>query len=150
MALTFQEEKLRSVLEEIKPLLKKHWQEIARNKEIIPLEPDYETYAALEREYKLCICTARDAEKLVGYAVYIYDRQLHYPVLWAESDIFWIDQSSRRPRAAHRLLQFAEESLKRRGVRVIHTRTKLAHPAAGRVLESLGHVPIEMVYAKVL
>lgn len=150
MALTFQEERLSECLEEAKPLLAKHWQEIALHKDTIPLAPDYPRYFQLEREQKLCVCTARHDGKIVGYAVYIYDRQLHYPVFWAESDIFYVDPECRRPRVAHRLLQFAEESLKRRGVRVAHSRVKIAHPAAGRVLESIGHIPVEIVYAKVL
>lgn len=151
MALTFQEERLSDCLDEAKPLLKKHWEEIARNKEIIPLAPDYERYFALERDQMLCVCTARDDGAVVGYAVYIYERPLNYPVLWAESTVIYMDMADRRPRVALRLLKFAEESLKRRGVRVVHSRVKIAHPALGRILEKcLGYTPIETVYAKVL
>lgn len=150
MALTFQTERLSECLEEAKPLLARHWQEIALNKDIIPLAPDYQRYFSLERDQKLCVCTARDEGRIVGYAVYVYDRQLHYPVLWAESDIFYVDPDLRRPRVAHRLIGFTEEELKHRGVRVMHSRAKIEHPAAGRVLESMGHKPIETVYAKVL
>lgn len=150
MALTFQTERLSECMEEAKPLLKNHWQEVALNKDIIPLVPDYHGYFALEREQKLCVCTARDDGKIVGYAVYVYDRQINFPVLWAESNICYLDPQSRRPRAAHRLLEFTEESLKRRGVRVMNTGVKNDHPALGRVLESMGHKPIETVYAKVL
>lgn len=148
--ISFQEERLSECLDEAKPLLVQHWEEIARNKEKIPLSPDYDRYFLLERAQKLCVCTARDDSKLVGYATYVYDRQINYPVLWAEANVLYLDPQSRRPRAAHRLLEFAEESLKRRGVRVMHSGVKNEHPALGRVLEALGHKPIETVYAKVI
>lgn len=147
----FQEERFADVIGEAMPLLERHWEEIARNRDTIPLRPDYVRYAALDERGHLLICTARSGPRLVGYAVYLVDRAAHYvTTLWATSDIFWVAPEHRSGRTGFRLLQFAEGSLKSRGVTVMQTRAKNDHPAAGRLLEHLGHVPIETVYAKVL
>jgi hypothetical protein len=151
VTLEFFVERYADVVGEARPLLERHWDEIARNKESIKLSPDWVRYAALAERNQLLICTARAGARLVGYALYFIAPQIHYrETMWAESDIFWIAPEFRRPTAALRLFAFAEDQLRARGVVVMHTRAKNAHPAAGRVLEHLGHEPIETVYAKVL
>ena len=151
MAIAFQVERYADVIGDIKPLIVRHWEEIARNRDTIKLEPDYARYLALDERGQLLICTARDGGRMIGYAIYFVDFQIHYSkTRWAESDVFWIDPELRLPTAALRLFQFVEEQLLERGVMVVHTRAKNAHPAAGRLLEHLGHTPIETVYAKVL
>jgi GNAT superfamily N-acetyltransferase len=151
MAIAFRTERYADVIGDIKPLLVRHWEEIARNRDTIKLDPDYALYATLDERGQLLICTARDGGRLVGYAIYFTFFQIHYrKTRWAESDIFWIDPELRLPTVALRLFKFCETELRTKGVTVLHTRAKNAHPAAGRLLEHLGHTPIETVYAKVL
>jgi GNAT superfamily N-acetyltransferase len=151
MAIAFRTERYADVIGDIKPLLVRHWEEIARNKDTVKLDPDYTLYATLDERGQLLICTARDGDRLVGYAIYFTFFQIHYrKTRWAESDIFWIDPELRLPTVALRLFKFCETELRAQGVKVLHTRAKNAHPAAGRLLEHLGHTPIETVYAKVL
>lgn len=151
--LTFKEERFSEVIGEAMPLLKRHWGEIARNRDSIPLRPDYVRYAALEERGQLLICTARSDNRLVGYVVYFVfpHGHIHYVGMpWAESDIYWVDPELRRDGIASELFQLAERELKKRGVVGIHTRAKNDHPAAGALLKHLGHTPIETVYAKVI
>lgn len=151
MALTFQEEKLATCLEEAKPLLERHWAEIARNKDRVPFAPSYSRYHKLEALQGLCICTARNDGILVGYAAFFVDFAFHYSkTKWAECDVVWISPDMRRPRTALRLIEFSIERLKARGVEVVHIRAKDAHPALGRILKHISFDPIETVYAKVL
>lgn len=150
-AVSFARESFVTCFEEAKPLLEAHWQEIARNKDIIPLVPNEAAYLKSEDLGILRIYTGRRDGDLVAYACYFVTAGLHYhTTLWGTCDIFWIHPSARVPRLADRLFDFVESQLRSDGVLMMHTRTKIAHPAAGRILERRGHVPIEINYAKLL
>ena len=71
MTIKYQQEFLSTVVEDIKPLLKEHWEEIALNKEKIKLNPDWDTYEELEHQGRLKVFTARQDGSLVGYFVII-------------------------------------------------------------------------------
>lgn len=149
--LTFQVERYADTIEEAKPLLTRHWDEIARNKDIVPLDPDYPRYDLLEKHGKLRAFTIRDSGQLAGYAVYIVDTHLHYRTIkWAISDIFWTDPAVRATPAIIWLLRFVERELAKERPIVMHTTYKDAHPGPGIVLAKLGHTLIEHGYAKVL
>lgn len=151
MEVTFQQEELSNILEELKPLLERHWQEVARNKDLVPLNPEYSAYLSMGRKKYLRVYTARLGEKLIGYAIYFVRPHGHYKDhLWALSDIFWLDPESRGHGAGKGLFQFVENQLRDEGVTSMHTTSKVEHPAAGRVLEGLGHTLIEYGHAKIL
>lgn len=139
---------------EIRDLIGEHWEEIAMNRDVIPLKPDWVRYAAMDERGQLLICTAREpGGLLVGYAIYFLapHGHLHYSATpWAESDIFYLVPEKRGVGTAALLMNYAEHCLRERGISVMHTRTKIAHPSAGALLEHLGHSPIETVYAKYL
>jgi integrase len=140
-------------IDEALPLLQQHYEEIALNKDITPLEPNWSAYVFLEQQSLLHIVTARDeGGKLVGYSAYILaKRNLHYAFSIAESDIFYLDPAHRKGLNGAHLLRFAEKSLRMIGVERIVTKTKLApEHDLGLLLERLGFTPIERVYSKVL
>lgn len=151
MSTIYQTEKFSDVIEESLPLLRKHWLELARNQDKIPLEINVDGYKTLERLGLLKIFTVRESSHLIGYAAYVINYHPHYKTTkFANSDIFWVDPTHRGKTVGVRLFKFIEEQLKLEGVDVMHTSYKLAHPAAQRVLDFLGHNPIEMTYEKVL
>jgi len=151
MTVEFKRERFQDVYLESKPLLERHWEEIARNKDFIKLVPDVKKYEASENMGILRCLTARENGILIGYAVYFVTPHLHYSNnLWAFCDIIWIAPEHRKGMLGIRLIRFVEQFLKDEGVHVIHTIAKLAHPALGKILGHLGHNPIETVYAKVL
>ena len=67
----YKEETYSQVIDEIKPLLEDHWEEIALNKEVIKLNPNYEMYEKLCNAGVMRIVTARDDGKLIGYCICI-------------------------------------------------------------------------------
>lgn len=148
---TFQEETFEACFDEAEPLLRAHWAEIARNRDRVPLAPNVAAYVTAEAAGILCIVTARNAGALVGYTADMVARPPHYSeTVFAESDIFWLAPEYRGRGVGLRLMLAREEALRRRRTLIVHTRTKLAHPAAGRLLSHLGHEPIETVFSKVL
>lgn len=140
-----------AIVDEIAPLLIKHWREIARNRDRIKLNPDYRVYTALGQQKRVRIFSARIDGVLCGYAIYFVKNHPHYKDhTWAVSDIFWIDPDMRGCGVGRGLFKFVEESLRMEGVHVMHTTSKSAHPAARQLLDSLGHELIEYGHAKVL
>jgi GNAT superfamily N-acetyltransferase len=151
IAVTYQCERFDDVIDEVTPHLLRHWDELARNKDEIPLEPDYDAYSALDKAGRLLICTCRDGGKIAGYACYfILPRHPHYNAPWAIADIFWLAPEYRRLHIGTGIFQSLEQALRARGVLVMHTTFKVEHPAAGYLLQSMGHVLIEHGYAKFL
>lgn len=149
---TIQEERFEQCFDEAAPLIRAHWAEIARNKDKVPLAPNVGRLVQAEEAGALCIVTARDNGVLVGYASDFVASHVSYSeTLFGESHIFWLAPEYRaRGRIGMRLLMAREDALRARRAVIVHTRSKLAHPAAGRLLVHLGHEPIETVFSKVL
>jgi GNAT superfamily N-acetyltransferase len=74
---------------------------------------------------------------------------LHYKhVLVAEDDVFYLTPTMRGRGIGQRMREFAVETLKERGVRLVLARVKPSIPQPH--LEKLGYSVMETVYAKVL
>lgn len=148
--LTFAVEPFAAMIEEAKPLLSRHWEELALDKEQIHLAPDWERYARLEAEGALSVVTVRENGKLVGYSWMIIQRGLHYSdVLEAYMDIYWIAPEVRGRFGGRRLFHTVEAELKRRGVIRVHVGSKL-HRDSSRLFRALDYVPIELWFSKLL
>ena len=139
-----------SVIDEIKPLLDLHYEEIAYWKGDIPLEPDFGVYQALEKAGILKIFTARMGGDLIGYAIYLYrEKHPHYSTsAWLVSDIVFVEPRHRNFGVGHGLMEFVETEARKMGVDVLMTGTKMNHPELGALLTFMGHEPIDMIYGK--
>lgn len=143
-------ENLAKVRREIEPLLEEHWQEIALNKDIIKLNPDWRQYAKLDEINALRIYTARKDEKLMGYFVIVVSKSLHYrDHLFANNDIIFLTKPARKGLTGFKLIKFAMESLQAEGVTKLHVNTK-THQPFDPIMERLGFEEIETVFSKVL
>ena len=150
MPITYQQEFLVTTEKDARPLLEKHWQEIAVNKEHIKLNPDWEAYADLEASGNLKIFTARDGNALVGYFVVFVRNHIHYKDhLFAHNDILFLSEPYRKGFTGIKLIKFAEECLKADGVSVLTVNTKIHKPFDG-VLQRLGFNHVENIYSKLL
>lgn len=149
--ITYQQESLVTSKADAIPLLEKHWEEIALNKDKIKLNPDWDAYANLEDAGVLKIFTARDAgNKLVGYFVVFVKAHIHYKDhLFSYNDIIFVDQDYRKGFTSIRLMKFAERCLKADGVGVMIVNTKM-HKPFDSLLIWLGYKHIENIYSKVL
>lgn len=143
-------ENLAKVRREIEPLLEEHWKEIALNKEIIKLNPDWEGYARLDGINALRIYTARKDDKLIGYFVVMVSKSLHYrDHLFANNDIIFLTKAARKGLTGVKLIKFAIDSLAAEGITKLHINTK-AHQPFDAILERLNFEEIERVYSLVL
>jgi GNAT superfamily N-acetyltransferase len=148
--ISYQEERFQDVIDEAMPLLKKHWEEIALNKDSVPLDPDIEMYNGMSDQGMLHITTARDDGVLIGYAAYFIMPNLHYRSLKVgESDIFWLEPAYRKGMIGTKMLVTAEMQMEAKGVNFIVNKVKL-HYDIGAVFERLGYKPFERLYSKKL
>jgi len=172
-SISFRREILGQVRPEVRMLLQKHWEEVALNKDRITLDIDEAFYDAMENAGALRIYTVREAGHLLGYAVFFVKPHPHYRTkIWAVSDIIWMERRLRtrrdifsriwrklrhivRPQlvcatVGARFIAFIEASLREEGVAVMHTHSKVEHPALARVLRYLGHQHTEQGHSKYL
>jgi GNAT superfamily N-acetyltransferase len=148
--ITYQQESLVTTKEDARPLLEKHWEEIALNKDTIKLNPDWDAYADLEDVGILKIFTARSDGNLIGYFVVFVRSHIHYKDnLFAYNDILYLDKDYRKGFTGAKLMKFAEKCLKEDGVSVLVVNTK-RHKPFDVLLSWLGYKHIENIYSKVL
>jgi len=140
------------IVRELPSLFERHWQELALNKDTIPLEPNWDRYFELAATGALHVMTARSDGVLVGYIFNIVGPHLHYrSTPHAQIEMFWLDPAYRGGTFALRWLKANEAEMKKLGAKRIIVAVK-NHYLAGRVgniFRRLGYLPIETVYSKV-
>lgn len=148
--ITYQVEQYTSAIDEMKELYQEHWEEIAGDKDVIKLNPNYETYAQMASLGFIHLVTVRDEENLVGYHLSLVYPHLHYmDSLTAFTDIFFLKKEYRKGRVGINLFKYMEHSLRAKKVQKIYMGTKLKLDI-GNLLERLGYTPIERLYTKIL
>jgi len=137
-----------SVYEEMQELIVDHWEEIAVNKDKIKLNPDWEFYRKVADEGYLGVYTVRSDSKLVGYFIVVAIANPHYKDhIFATNDILFLRKEYRKGLTGVKLLKFAEQDLKTKGISVIVINTKV-HIPFDKVLERLKYNLTERVYSK--
>jgi GNAT superfamily N-acetyltransferase len=130
-------ERYADVIEDLRPLLGAHHEELALYRDSIPLDPDFETYQKLNDMGLIRAYTVRLGGALIGYAIFsIIARHLHYRHRWAINDILWIHPDHRNFGIGTELCDVFEEDLRRDGPVVIHIETKDHEPALAMLLRS--------------
>ena len=135
-------------LAEIKVLLPLHYEELALNKDHVPLDPQYEIYLERERQGGTIFVTLRDAGAMIGYFIGFVSPGLHYQTcLTCIMDIFYVQKDKRNGTAGIRLFRAVEEELKRRGVQRWFMGSKI-HADASALFKRIGAEPVETYYSK--
>lgn len=124
-----------------------HYEEIAADKDRMPMRPDIKRFEALEAEGQLQVLVAREAGKMVGYAVFIVSPHPHYAdVLCGFEDAYFLTKSLRKGWAGIKLLRESIRLLKARGVKRVFVHTK-KHKNLGAVLKHLGLSHSDEIYS---
>jgi GNAT superfamily N-acetyltransferase len=140
MSITYQVETFDQVVEDIKPMIQHHYEEIATDKHVKPLDPDWGKYQAMEEAGVLRIFTARDHVEpvlevpevppvLVGYFISVVSPGLHYQqTMMALNDIMYVAPGYRGSTVGYRLIKHAAEDLKNLGVHILTIHMKTDYP----------------------
>ncbi len=135
-------------LDELKPLFELHYDMLALDQDRVPLDPQYDVYAAHEAAGELSFVTLRADGALVGYWVSFVCPALHYRgCKTASMDMWFIHPDHAGGTAPLRLIRAVETELRRRGVQRWFASEKL-HTPCGRLFEAVGMEEVEATYAK--
>jgi hypothetical protein len=148
-AARFARETVEQVQDEIKALMVLHWTEVGHYRDL-PLDPDFERYALVEKAGLLRIYTARaqflEKDSLRGYVIYIVGPGIHYrQTLFAVQSTLYLHPAYRAGLQGARFIRWTETQLEEQdGIQVIHHHVKAKHDprraaAFMRMLERRGY-----------
>lgn len=143
-AVCFAVEPFKAAYAEARPLMVRHWNEIAKNKHLMRLNPDLKRYEMIGD--KLLLVTARANGALVGYFLWIIVTHSHYQhVLVAEEDLHYLLPEFRRGMTGYLLLKAACRAAIERGAELLTMREKIGHEHPA-LLKRLKFKPTDIVY----
>ena len=122
---TISREPLAGLLESgLEKLLYEHWAEVAHDKEIICLKPNWERYFALEQMGEFVSFSARRGDDLLGYNGFFIPRSMHYADhILATNDVIFLRKGARGTLGIEMILD-AEKRLGEMGATKIFYHTK--------------------------
>lgn len=148
-AFTIQAERFADVLPELHPLHEAHWTETEKHRAGLTLKPDYDAMAADERGGRLLQFTVRTGGRLVGHVRLYVMPSRHSDNLLACEDTLYIAPDHRGGILGLRLLRYAEDCLRRIGVREIQADSKLLN-RADSLMRRMGYAPVALQFHKLL
>lgn len=127
-AISFLREPLANILESgVEALLLAHWQEVAHDRDVIALRPDWRRYLADEEAGNFIAYTLRRGAHLIGYNAFFLGRNHHYmDHVFAVNDVIYL-RPEERGADGLRMIILAEKEIKALGVSKIFYHIKADH-----------------------
>jgi hypothetical protein len=149
MKLTFAVEPWDEIKNVIHPFWVRHYLEIARDQDRIPLDPDWDKYDALDATHGLLIITARtEWGELKGYVFAFVGTHIHYKsTMCAFLDLYWLEMDARQGWNGVQMFRETERIMRELGIQKIFGMTK-AHKDVGLIFQRLGWDQAETAYTK--
>ena len=143
-AVHFAIEKFSDAYPEAGPLMELHWQEIAKNKGLLKLNPDVARYEAIEKN--ILLVTARAGGRLVVYFLWVLVTHSHYKeVLVAEEDLHFLLPEFRRGLTGYLFVKAACRFAMDCGAKLLVVREKIGHEHPA-LMKRIGFKPTDVVY----
>jgi hypothetical protein len=145
-AIEFAVEPFMETFDEARPLLELHWDEIAKNKQLMTLNPDVKKYEKIAE--CLLLVTARVGGRLIGYFLWILVTHPHYKhVSVAEEDLHYLLPEYRRGLTEYLFMKAACNAALERGAQLLTVREKIGHEHPA-IMKRLGFSPTDIVYTR--
>lgn len=137
------------------PLLRAHWEEVAKNKHLMVLDPDWRYYEHLEAAGRLSSFSAWFDGKLVGYSVSIFfPKHPHYSGLAVmQNDVIYVAPECRGAKLegtgrglGRELVDATLADAKQRGARLVLMHAKPG-TALDRCLPKWGFAVQDIIYS---
>ena len=142
-------ETVAQIKDDIQVLIKEHWEEIAHNKDVIPLDPNYDLYEKMEAAGRLIICAARLEGELIGYSLFFLTYPMHYQTtLVATNDLLFMRKAYRGSHYGVSLIRESEAKVLALGAKKVAWHIKPEHDFSP-ILKKMGYQLDEILYAKV-
>lgn len=151
--LVFAWEHFNKLAPELKTLWVKHYDEIALDQDICPLDPNWDYYYGVDECGILHILTARYNGHLAGYIFNLVAGHNHYQsTRFAVSDMFWLHPRFRKGWEPVRM--FAENirglQLREAKISILNFKLTYKNGRVGKLFQRLGYEPTDLVMRKVL
>lgn len=126
-----------------------HYEEIARNKDVMRYAPDIIKYEAIQAKQGLLVLGAYMGDELVGYSVNLLFTHLHYAELrCCQNDLIFV-RVDQRGGTGVRLIQATRTAARQRGAQFMLWHAKPDSPLA-RLLVRLGCGVQDTIFSEVL
>lgn len=129
-------------------LLSAHWAEVAREKDLMVLDPAWDKYLALERNGTLLSIGAYAGVELVGYSVGLVLPHMHYQgMIYYQNDVLFVAPEHRRSRLGVDLIEATEAAAEERGA-VWHAWHAKKGSTLDRLLDRRGYGVHDIIYGR--
>ena len=130
------------------PLFEEHYKEIARNKQVMKLKPNWPSYHAVDKIGWLFIYLAMQNDVCIGYSMNIMMHHLHYADLKVcQNDVLFVKKEFRGGRLGLRLLKVTEDHARSEGCKLMLWHAK-ENTALAKLLPKLKYGVQEIMYSK--
>ena len=151
--LEFRWERFAKVSHELLPLFKKHYAEIAVDRDICPLDPDWNYYLGIDNMGLLRLLTARSAAngKLAGYIFNIVGNHNHYKsTRFAVTEMFYLHPHFRKGWQPVKMFIENLRGLEASGadIATINFKIHFQDARVGKLLARLGYEACDIVMRK--
>lgn len=144
------EQKIMDDIEKFEELFVEHWDEIAKNKEVMVLKPDYEKYKYLEELGVMRTLVAYDSDEIVGYSVNFVQNHLHYSdLITCYNDIVYLRKDKRNSPLGLRLIRATEKFAKEIGAHMLLWHVKEGS-SISKILPKIDYGVQDIVYSKAI
>ena len=131
-------------------LFEEHYEEIARNKQIMKLKPDEKAYRNLEEANQIFILSAWQDDVLIGYSVNFVLNHPHYAdLVVAQNDLLYIKREMRGGRAGLKLIKETETYATSLGCKLMLWHAK-ENTALSAILPRIKYGVQDIIYSKEL
>ena len=145
--LTFAIESLERCWNEIMVVASQHWHETEGFRRGEVFCPSFERYIQCEKIGFFLMFTARDGEKLAGYAGMYVTQSMHSQAVISVEDQWFLLPEYRKGRNALAFVKYVEGELAGRGVTAMQMSAKISN-GIGKILAYLDYEPVSVVYFK--
>lgn len=147
MNMVFQRENFADCFYEAMPLIQNHYDEIAWQKDKIPLDLDEELYCKLDMEGIAIFYTGRVRGEIKAYNVFFIRANPHYKsTRFATNDVIYVDPEYRGGTGS-KFIDFCEEDLRSLGAQVITYHIKPSFDW-GVLLKRKKFTPLDSIWVK--
>jgi GNAT superfamily N-acetyltransferase len=138
------------VFEDAYDLVRMHWEELAINKDTVPMDPNVEQFEELQKTNVLHNLVVYHEGKIIGYSFIIVTPALHYKsTVFAQVDVVYVHPDYRGVDGiGMELLKRTELLAKNLGAKVIVHHAKPHMPQIIKPLEYLDYSLYEHMYGK--
>ena len=123
----FAVERIRDVVDEIRPLHQAHWEESESFRHGLPLKPNYGTWLADEQEGRFVLFTIRQDGALKGYCQVYLTVSNHTGTNICNEDALYLHPDARKGFTCSQFAKYAEWVVRQLGVREVRLSVKVTN-----------------------